>query len=444
VLTTQTRTLTIPGAPSITTASPIDDPRARHATAQLIPFLFLSAQLVAFVFVLRAFQIEERAFLNLMGVATLGFFVHYWLPFQYKERFWILLSLGGATLVLGPGTVIILLAVGLGWYVLLASRLSYRVKLWSIVATGALLMAARAMGLPFVPAAVWPILAALFMFRMIIYLYELRRATTRPALQEYLAYFYPLPNFYFLLYPVVDLQTQRRSFYQRDIHVVAQQGMLWMVRGAVHLLLYRLVYFLKPTFSPDEVTSFSTLAAAMIGTYLLYLRVSGQFHIIVGILHLFGYDLPETHRKYLLASSIADFWRRINIYWKDFMVKVVYFPVYFKFRRSGDLRARVLATIAVFVMTWALHSYQWFWLRGEWLLSWTDTLFWGILGALVVVNLLLEQRRPVKPAARTHGGTVRHWLQVAATFVFITVLWTFWQTPTIEEWTTTVVAWTGR
>jgi hypothetical protein len=127
------------------------------------------------------------------------------------------------------------------------------------------------------------------------------------------------------------------------------------------------------------------------------------------------------------------------------MVKVVYFPVYFKFRRSGDLRARILATIAVFVMTWALHSYQWFWLRGEWLLSWTDTLFWGILGALVVVNLLLEQRRQGQRAPRTHRSSlVRHCLQIAATFVFITALWSFWQTPTIEEWTTTVLAATGR
>ena len=56
-------------------------------------------------------------------------------------------------------------------------------------------------------------------------------------------------------------------------------------------------------------------------TYLLYLRVSGQFHIIVGMLHLFGYDLPETNHRYLLARSVNDFWRRVNIYWKDFMVK---------------------------------------------------------------------------------------------------------------------------
>src|SRR5690606_3022662 len=131
----------------------------------------------------------------------------------------------------------------------------------------------------------------------------------------------------------------------------------------------------------------------MVMTYLLYLRVSGQFHIIVGLLHLFGYDLPETHRRYLLANSLTDFWRRINIYWKDFMVKMVYFPLYFRLRRRGDIRAQVIATSAVFVTTWLLHSYQWFWLRGEWLFTWPDTLFWGVLGALVIVNVVIEAKR---------------------------------------------------
>jgi D-alanyl-lipoteichoic acid acyltransferase DltB (MBOAT superfamily) len=301
------------------------------------------------------------------------------------------------------------------------------------------LMAGRAFEIEAVPAAAWPVLGALFMFRMVIYQYDLRQSKDRPSAQEFLAYFYPLPNFYFLLYPVVDLQTQRRTYYQRDIHAMAQQGLLWMVRGATQLLLYRLVYFLKPSFDTDGIVSFNTLVAAMVGMYLLYLRVSGQFHLIVGLLHMFGYDLPETHRKYLLSSSITDFWRRINIYWKDFMVKVIYFPVYFRYRRSGDTRAKIIATVCVFVTTWALHSYQWFWLRGEWLLSWTDTLFWAILGTVVLVNLLIE--KPSKQRVSGFGAMARQGLQIAGTLTFIVVLWSFWQSPTIDEWTAAVTTW---
>ena len=424
--------------------APGSDKRSIHAATNVRGFALLTAQLVALVWAMRALQVEERAFINLMGVATGGFVVHYWIPFAHKERFWIALSLGGAALILGPVVTALLIAFGLGFYLLLASGLSYRAKVWAMTALALVLMAARGFEVAFIPVSVWPVLGALFMFRMMIYLYDLRQEKGRPSIQEFFAYFFPLPNFYFLLFPVVDLQTQRRTYFQRDIHAMAQQGLLWMARGAVQLLLYRVVYFLKPTFSPDEVVSFGTLVLAITGTYLLYLRVSGQFHIIVGLMHLFGYDLPETHRKYLLSSSLTDFWRRINIYWKDFMVKVFYFPVYFRLRRSGDTRARVLATVWVFVATWALHSYQWFWLRGEWLLTWTDSLFWAILGALVVVNLLMEQRTKSSTGSATTAARAVHGLKVAGTLSFIIVLWSFWQSPTIAEWTETVTWWDGR
>ena len=53
------------------------------------------------------------------------------------------------------------------------------------------------------------------------------------------------------------------------------------------------------------------------------------------MLHLFGFNLPETQSLYYLASSFTDFWRRINIYWKDFMMKVFYYPAFFGLKRSG-------------------------------------------------------------------------------------------------------------
>src|SRR5262249_23732113 len=152
---------------------------------------------------------------------------------------------------------------------------------------------------------------------------DLRSIEGVPSLREFLAYFFLLPNYYFLLFPVVDFQTQRKCYLRRDHDAIVQQGIGWILRGTTHLLLYRIVYFHRPATDPEHLQSPLRLAAWMVMTMLLYLRVSGQFHIAVGMLHLFGYDLPETHRKYLLADSLTDFWRRINIYWKDFMVKLV-------------------------------------------------------------------------------------------------------------------------
>src|SRR5690349_13982400 len=105
----------------------------------------------------------------------------------------------------------------------------------------------------------------------------------------------------------------RMSYYRRDGNAIAQQGIWWICRGATHLLLYRLAGYFKDTLVAHSPWS---LLWYLLLSFLLYLRVSGQFHIIVGLLHLFGYDLPETNHKYLLARNVMEFWRRINIYWK--------------------------------------------------------------------------------------------------------------------------------
>ena len=145
--------------------------------------------------------------------------------------------------------------------------------------------------------------------------------------------------------------------------------------------------------------------------YLLYLQVSGQFHIACGMLHLYGFQLPETHHNYLLATGFTDYWRRINIYWKDFMVRLFFNPVVFRLKRWPQPAALAVATVVVFLATWLLHAYQSFWLRGSWGFSVPDALFWGILGVMVLVNVQLDARRRStagcgRAAASSRGRTL--------------------------------------
>ncbi len=153
--------------------------------------------------------------------------------------------------------------------------------------------------------------------------------------------------------------------------------------------------------APGEVQGLEDLIGHVVSNYLLYLHVSGQFHMACGMLHLFGYQLPETHHRYLLATSFTDYWRRINIYWKDFMVRIVFNPVVFRLKRWPQPVALAAATAVVFLATWLLHAYQSFWLRGGWGFTRPDALFWGILGGLVAINVQLDARR--HPARRGTG-----------------------------------------
>ena len=196
--------------------------------------------------------------------------------------------------------------------------------------------------------------------------------------------------------------------------------------------------YLKLAIDPYDVANCADLIHYFVWLFLLYLRVSGQFHVIAGLLHLFGFNLPETHRLYYLASSFTDFWRRINIYWKDFMMKVFYYPAFFRLRKWGSKFALVASTIYVFAWTWMLHAYQLFWIRGSYTFTWNDPLFWTILCVLVTANALWEAKSGRRRAlvAKSHRWQDRAKLAVKTfgTFTVICVLWSFWSSESLEFW----------
>jgi hypothetical protein len=156
------------------------------------------------------------------------------------------------------------------------------------------------------------------------------------------------------------------------------------------------------------------------------------------MLYLFGFRLPETHNRYFLSTGFTDVWRRINIYWKDFMQKVFYYPAVFRLKRLGPNTAIVVATIWVFFMTWFLHAYQWFWIRGTALFVLQDMLFWIILGMLVVVSSLYEmrygRRRSLGPPRFSWRAVGMTTLKGYVTFWTICVLWSFWGCESPQDW----------
>lgn len=422
------------GSAAAAVRAPLSDPRAENAKPQPVRFAMLAGSLCLLLLAFRAYGIEQPSFFKLACLVFGGFAVNYWLPFRLKEPFVILLSLAGACILLPPLIGALLIGSGLVLFAIVRIDIAYRWKLALLLASLAILTFGRATGRFPVPREFWGVFGAMFMFRMIVYLYDLKHRRDPANLREYLSYFFLLPNYYFLLFPVVDFQTFRKSYFKRDIHLVAQQGVWWIVRGTTQLLLYRLIYQLQGKFSPPHVSVATAVVMKCAFCYLLYVRVSGQFHIIAGMLCLFGYDLPATNRKYLLASSINDLWKRINIYWKDFMVKIVYFPAYFRLRRGGELRAQLLSTMAVFLVTWILHAWQFFWLQGKFLISMDDSIFWTILGSAMMLEVWVTYKRPKRAKAKGWAGGLRHVVQIAATFAFMSLLWSLWSANSMGEW----------
>ncbi len=394
-------------------------------------------QLGLALLVIYQFQLESRTFFHVMLLGTVGFVIHALLPLPYRLSFFALLSLGAIPLALGLGDGIFVVMLGLVLIGICHLPVRMAARVFLLLATGAFFAVWRMELLP-APwtVAIWPILGSMFMFRLAHYLYALKHDENRPSLARTLAYFFNLPNVCFPLYPVIDYSTFVRTYYDRDAGRIYETGMKWIVRGLLHLILYRFVY-LHLAGDPAELLTLGDLVQFLFATFLLYLRVSGQFHLIAGVLHLYGFRLPETHHLYYLASSFTDFWRRINIYWKDFMMKLVYYPSYFRLRRLGGNAALVGATVIVFLTTWLLHSYQWFWLRGGFPLEPQDVMFWGTLGALVVFGSLREMKRPRKSRlGRGPAWSASLALRRLGTFTVICVLWSLWSADGVAGWLT--------
>ena len=406
--------------------------------SELAPYAAIAAQLGLVVLVVRRLELVSTSFGDLAVLVLAGFLCHALMPLAWRLPTFLALSLGGIVLVLGPLAGGWLIALGLALLAACHLRTSFTVRILVVLALGAGLAALRVHpGMTPWPTIVWAPLASMFMFRLIVYLMAHRHSPEPFDWARDLSYFFLLPNVCFPLFPVVDYETFKNDYYSRPRWRIHQQGIAWMLRGLIHLLLYRLVYH-QLVLTPSELSSVSDLAQFLVANILLYLRISGHFHLAVGILKLFGFDLPETNRLYFLAAGFNDYWRRINIYWKDFLTQLVYYPVFLPLRRRGPTLALAASVAAVFGASWLLHGYQWFWLVGSFPLRTVDGLFWGLVGLLVLANSLLESRRgrtrSLRPAAWAWRALVARVLRAGLTFTAVTILWSLWTSDTLADW----------
>ncbi|MCK6486311.1 MAG: hypothetical protein L6R00_19495 [Phycisphaerae bacterium] len=445
-------------------ASAARDSGATASRGETARFVLVLAQLASLLYVFYVFNIEGPPFFYLAACCFAGFVIHYTLPARFKQSGFIVISLLSGVVVLthadpwvfrGPmhyvesaGFLVLLLGFGLLILGVLRLPVRFWVRLGVVLLIGGTAAWLRHRHV-LLTEGQWRVLGAIFMFRLILYAYEVKAGRSKEKPGDYLSYFYLLPNFaysVFPVFPVIDYATFKKCRVINDVLPTAQRGVAWIVRGTIQIGLYRLIYH-RIAIGPDDVDSFATLCRYVFPSYLMYVHVSGQFHIITGMLHLFGYRLPETNRRYLLAESFTDFWRRINIYWKDFMVKCFYYPAYFRLRKRNETLALCVATIWVFLATTLLHGYQTFWLTGElrvarkWIISQNDIAFWSALGLVVLITVLRQSRRG-RPAPQPPAiAWIKRVLSTLGVYVTISVLWSMWSSTSIPEWIDTVLYW---
>lgn len=418
-----------------------------HSLAETRRFIAITVQVGLLSYAFQLYQLENAAFYRFVAVlVSFGFVVNHYLPKVLRLPFFFGLSIAalfGVFTPAGPTTALLTISVALGLIGVCHLPIPLRARIAILFGYGGVLAAIRVGWIGLDGSSIMmPVLASMFMFRLPIYLYDIANNKGTANIWHRLSYFFMLPNVVFPFFPVVDYATFIRTYYNDEPLAIYQRGAYWMLRGLLHLLIYRIVYyyFVLPA---SEVVNPLTFLQFVVANFALYFRISGLFHLIVGILLLFGFNLHETHSAFYFSSSFIDFWRRINIYWKDFMQKMFFNPsfVFFKKRGAPYTTSLVLSIVVVFIATWAAHSYQWFWLTNNVLLTPQDGMFWAILAALLIVQTLRESRpRAMVQRAGLLGPRSFLVVRTVCMMFFLCLLWSLWTCQNLSAWIQMVAA----
>src|SRR5687767_162061 len=203
-----------------------------HTGREVGALAWVGLQVAVILLLARAFNLESPAFYGIVLPLTAGgFLVHHWLPRVWQPWFFAALSVAGVFLIFGVVGGAWLIGVGLGLIALCHLPIPFRWRIVVILLAAAGLVAMRATWLPTPwPGVIWPILGSMFMFRLAMYLYDLKHRGPSPP-SFVLSYFFLLPNTVFLLFPVIDFRTFQRTHYDKPAFDIYGEGVRWMFRG---------------------------------------------------------------------------------------------------------------------------------------------------------------------------------------------------------------------
>lgn len=434
--------------------------------------LFLLVQLAAIAWIVRIYDLESNLhFKEVVLVAIGGFLVHASLSAAWRPIFFLGLSIGGlfwfagwqnallvtiigslfiamATLIRKEGVrhwVMLLFTLFLAAVVVITNDKDLLLKIaLQVFEEGASRKAAVYGSWLQSHFSVFTILGSMFMYRMLIFLYDSPHMKETPGPARNWSYFFMLPNMGIYLFPPVDYRNfLSRQFDSFDLHIY-KKGTQWMALGVFHLVVYRIVYHFIQV-PENQVRDLYGFLLYAIPKYMEVIRLSGIFHFSAGILCLFGFNLPKTFDNYYLASGFSDLWRRLNVYFRDFMLKIFYYPIYFRLRGLGNTRAVLLTILLTFLASWMVHSFQMFWLLGKFPIKDVDLIYWNLFGILVATNAWIDLRsrreNKVKGPWETSFVTTA---KIMGTFLGMSLLWSLWYSASLTDWMDLVSrAWGG-
>src|SRR5205807_1055800 len=147
---------------------------------------------------------------------------------RWRLPFFVALSLLCLYVVAGGTVAMCVLAGGLAILGVCHLPIPLGLRVLLIVALGGVIAALRIGAITDrINVAAWAILGSMFMFRIIVYLYDLAHQNGKFSLFRGMAYFFMLPNVNFFFFPLVDYKTFCSTYFNTAPVRIYQTGVRW-------------------------------------------------------------------------------------------------------------------------------------------------------------------------------------------------------------------------
>lgn len=363
-----------------------------------------------------------------------GFLVSSLLPARFKAFIFILVFITSSIYAFEYFSGGLLLVCILLFYVILFHGLRW---IWSAVLAIILLvmfviLRSDLLYLPRLNLVV-PFLLSIVMFRVLILLYDSQYAALSKNHWINLAYLFSFPNLSFLFSPILDYRTFVKSYCEIPSLRLFHQSMVFISLGVLQLVIYKVVYAL--VYIPvSDVTDLPSLLLYLSVGYVTVLKLSGICTLFIGLIVAFGFNMPAPFGNFLLAHSFIDFWRKVNVYWRAFMMKIIYLPFFFAIRKKTKY-AFSISIFFTFIASWLFHIYQRLGIAGSLSVSYNDFLFWLILGLLVTFTSKSSDEVASHP--QVEGKSIPELFRESLGVIMVTFsmlfLWFLWKSDRLTD-----------
>jgi D-alanyl-lipoteichoic acid acyltransferase DltB (MBOAT superfamily) len=238
-----------------------------------------------------------------------------------------------------------------------------------------------------------------YTFRIAWLLHEVRLRREVIPLGDLVAYFVFAPFFvivpYMLAIPRCDEFREGLDRHDEDVERAGLRLLAWgtLLFAAVAVVIHTAdprPPFYAAARAHDAVPTlfYGLLSYPLLST----LNACAAGAVIVGLVRALGFRLAPSFDAPLLATSVADFWRRWNTHFRDLLVALFYYPVAIRLRRR-PLRALLMGAAAVFLIGSVLFHYpKYYFSRGHLAPQVGLTLENTLMLPLVALALWREQR----------------------------------------------------